>query len=265
MLTSNLPPTLAPDAEQGTTLMELLVAMVAAIVVLGALLTILEFSVNQEVRVSDRVQSNRIGRTSMTKVVDALHSSCTGFGATAIQAPATAPTAPLLSSGPLDLWFLSTYGTTYSKEAAPKGVIQHDIHWEATKVSNTGKQLGTITDYRFPSQSGRSPEWKFKALSKANAEKLVLAENVLPVGGTTIFTYYKFKEPTSTELTEVKAAELPLSTATAATVAKVVINFTQAPENGDTREGMTVPFNDAVVLRFNPTETGPEAKNEPCA
>ena len=113
----HLPPALTPTAEQGTTLIELLVAMLSAMVVLGALLAILEFSTGQETRISDKVQADRIGRAAMARVVDELHSSCTGFGATAIQAPTSTPKSPLLSSGPADLWFLSAYGNASSGSA----------------------------------------------------------------------------------------------------------------------------------------------------
>src|ERR1700691_5516935 len=54
-----LPP--SPAEERGTTLIELLVAMLTGIVVLFALLAILEFSTNQDARISDRVQANRLG------------------------------------------------------------------------------------------------------------------------------------------------------------------------------------------------------------
>jgi Tfp pilus assembly protein PilW len=268
MLTFHPQSALTPIAEQGTTLIELLVAMLSAMVVLGALLAILEFSTGQETRISDKVQADRIGRAAMARVVDELHSSCTGFGATAIQAPTSTPKSPLLSSGPADLWFLSAYGNASSGSAVLTGVIEHDIHWGSTgKLSNTGQTLGTLTDYRFPSQSGRSPEWKFKELTVANAEARVLAQNVIPqsISGTsTIFQYYRFSSPSSAEVTQLASGELPLTTTTAPTVAKVLVGFTQAPETGDTRVGLTVPFQDAVVLRFTPTETGAEAKNEPC-
>ena len=52
--------------------------------------------------------------------------------------------------------------------------------------------------------------------------------------------------------------------AAASKVAKVAISFTQAPEGGETKLGRAVAFNNAVVLRLNPTETGAGAKDETC-
>ena len=62
----------SPRAEHGFTLIELLVAMISALVVVGGLLAILEFSLRQETRISDRTQANRIGRIALTKIVDGI-------------------------------------------------------------------------------------------------------------------------------------------------------------------------------------------------
>lgn len=253
-------------AEQGTTLIELLVAMLTAIVVVGALLAILEFSLTQEARISDKVQADKLGRLATTRIVEELHSACTGFGATAIQAPATV-TSPLATTGPTDLWFLSAYGNASSGKAVPIP-SEHDIHWGTpTRTSNTGETLGTITDYAFASTGGEAPKWEFPKLEVGKATTHVIASNViLPLVGAekvkTLFQYYEYNE--SGVLT---ALSTPSAISTAASendIAKVTINFSQAPEAGDTRLDRIVPFSDAVVLRFNPTESGSEANNEAC-
>jgi hypothetical protein len=262
-------PQIAPGSEQGTTLIELLVALTSGVIVVLALLAILEFSTSQETRISERIQASRIGRAAMTKVIDELHSSCTGFGSTAVQAPSTAPTAPLASLGPLDLWFISAYGSPSSKEAVQTIVYEHDIHWASTGKSSSGETLGTVTDYVFESAKGTGPgtvagKWEFPALTVANAKARVLAKNVIPptVGGAnTLFQYYKFSSGEYVALTEKYPAA-----ATANEISKVAVSFTQASETGNTptRGIRTVLFNDAVVLRFNSAEVGAEAKNEPC-
>ncbi len=234
-----------------------------------ALLAILEFSTAQESRISERIQANRIGRAAMTKVIDELHSSCTGFGATAIQAPGTTPTAPLASLGALDLWFISAYGSPSSKQAVQTTVFEHDVHWTSTGTSNTGETLGTVTDYVFESTKGTGPgtvagKWEFPALTVANAKARVLAKNVIPPtvsGANTLFQYYKFSSGEYIPITE----KFPAA-ATANEIGKVAISFTQTPEGGNTtaRGSRIVPFNDAVVLRFNSAEPGAEAKSEPC-
>jgi type II secretory pathway pseudopilin PulG len=253
--------------DDGFTLIEMLVAMSSATVIMIAMVAMLIFTTNQASRITERVQADQIGRTAMTRITDDLHSSCTGFGTDAIQGPTAAVTSPLESTGPLSLWFISAYGSSSSGEAIVKPVYLHNIKWEESK---TGKKLGTLTDYRFESKSGSGPtatggKYEFLALKESNAKKILLAKNVIPqtISGTpTIFQYYKLSGKTGafSQITEQIPAE-----ATANAVAKVSIGFTQAPESGETKLGRTVPFDDAVVLRLNPTETGEHVTPEPCS
>jgi Tfp pilus assembly protein PilW len=263
MLSSDVPTPLTPSAEQGLTLIELLVAMTLSIIVIGALLAILDISLRQETRISDQVQSNRTGRMVLSRVIDELHSSCTGFGTTAIQAPSTTPIAPLTSSNSVNLWFLSAYGNASSGNAVLTGVTQHDINWSLTETNKSGQTLGTLTDYSFASTGGSAPNWTFPALNVSNAKATVLAKNVLPPTSGSIFQYHTYN--TSGGLVMLTAKELPLTTTTAANVAKVTVGFIQAPEKGDTRSGRTASLSDSMLLRFGPSETGSEAENAPCA
>ncbi len=195
----HLPSPLMPSAEQGFTLIEVLVGMVCSIVVLFALYAILNFTLNQETRITEVVQANQIGRTAMSKIVEELHSSCTGV--TPIREPSGTPESPLEKTGPLSLWFISVYGNASSGEASISSVTLHDISWTKTGTSNTSKKLGTLTDYSFTSEStSKSPEWKFPSPKIANAKAKVLAYNVIPTevnGESTIFQYYKYKSGSS--------------------------------------------------------------------
>ncbi len=253
-------------AEHGASLLELLVAMASATIIMIAMVALLEFTTSQASRISERVQSDRLGRLAMTRVVEELHSSCTGFGSQAIQGPSTTPSSPLETAGPTNLWYVSAYGSSTSKSAVEKTVYLHDISW-AEEAAKKGQ--GTLTDYSFESVAGSGPgttagNWEFPKLEAANAKKRVLATKVTPVtisGTKTVFQYYTLSSTTGafTQLTEKIPAE-----ASASRIAKVAISFTQAPESGETKRGRTVPFNDAVVLRLNPTETGEGAKDETC-
>lgn len=252
------------SASDGFTLIEMLVAVLCATVIVAALLAILDFSLRQNSRISDRVQTDRAGRIALSKITEELRSSCTGFGSTAIQAPSTTPTSPLGSSNGSNLWFLSAYGNSTSGAAVVSNLKQHDINWTETSQSSSGEKLGTLTDYSFTG-SGGPPTWTFPSLTTANATATVLAKNVIPPSkGTTVFHYYKY-DTTSTsatygELIELSSSELPLTTTTAKTVAKVSISFTQAPESKDTRAGHTTSFaGGSVVLRFTPLESAGES------
>lgn len=265
-------------AQHGTTLIELLVAMLTGTVVLFALLAILEFSTNQDARISDRVQANRTGRVAMARVIDELHSACTGFGETAIQGPSETPVSPLASTGATDLWFISDYSNENAGAAFDSEPIEHDIHWEANKfspavpakeISPTGQVLGTLTDYRFTHTGGEPEKWQFQTLTTEHekAAAHVLATNViaptLPATAT-LFHYYKFESKTSPKLLELASSEI-VAAAKAAEIAKVSVSFTQGPEGTDTKPSSAVSLSDSVLLRFNPSETGTEAQDVPCA
>lgn len=258
-----IPPALTPSAEHGFTLVELLAAMVASIAVIGALLAIIDLSLAEDARVTDRVQADQVGRTALTRITDELHSSCTGFGATAIQAPGVTPSSPLAMTGPVDLWFLSAYGNASSANAVLTGVTEHDVKWVSTGTSNTGQALGTLTDYRFTSTGGSAPNWQFPALSVANAHAVVLAKNTIAPqisGVATLFQYYKYNA--TGQLLALSSGEVSSATEKGE-VAKVAISFIQAPEDGDTRADRIANLSDAVVLRFNSSQTA--TQNKPCA
>ena len=265
-------------AEHGFTLMELLVAMFSAIVVLGGILATLEFTLQQQSRVTDRVDADQIGRGAMAKIVEELRSSCTGFEAHAIQGPSETPASPLASTGPVNLWFVSAYGNSNSGNALIKEVVEHDVNWTETGKSNTGERIGTLRDYRFASTAGSATEgWTFPSLTsqeveKAKASARILASNVIPpvvTGKTetpTIFQYYKYQNNatslTNGELVSMSASEVP-SAAKAGEIAKVAIAFTQAPSSGDTRNDRTASLSGSIVLRFTPTESESD-ENTPC-
>jgi Tfp pilus assembly protein PilW len=252
--------------ERGFTLIEMMVSMTAGTIVIGGLVLVMAVALHQNARITDRVQADRIGRTVLTQVLDELHSSCTGFGSTAIQAPSTTPTSPLAATGPLNLWFLTAYGSKVSGNAAISEVTEHDLVWSSTGTSNTNESLGTLTDYSWNKESGEPPTSAYtfnSVLSTATANrKQVLATNVIPAEASAVFHYFRY-DTTSTdttygELVPLTASELPPTALTAKRIAKVTLAFKQAPEHGDTREGHTTSFNGAVSLRLTPTESSAE-------
>jgi Tfp pilus assembly protein PilW len=266
------PSPISPASEHGLSLIELLVAMLSAAVVIGALVALLTITLTQESRITDRVQADQLGRTAMTNIVEQLHSSCTGFSGGPIQKPESAVSLPLEATGRTSLWFISLYGENSdsgkesSAAASPGVAIEHDIRWAETGKSNTGRRLGTLTDYEFKIE-GTSPRWSFPSELTAShaARTKTLATDVIPPEiskKATVFQYYKYQ---TGELTELQASELEptLSKATAEDIAKVTISFEQAPTSANTQKGRTAAFSDSVVLREDPTEST-TAEGKPC-
>jgi hypothetical protein len=268
---------LNPAAEHGTTLMELLVAMVCSIIVVGALLAILEFSLGQESSIADAVQASQIGRTAMARIVEDLHNGCAGNGATAIQLPSPTPTSwttPLAPTNRVNLWLVSAYGSKSAGSAEVREAFEHDINWTSTgKTTSTGQQIGTLTDYVFVG-SGTPDHWTFPEFTVANAQARVLATNVIApfveeehVQQPTLFQYAKYNnnsaEPLDGHLVPLLTSSEVSTAATGKEIAEVTISFTQASESGLTEPRRTSALSDSVVLRFNSSKTG-EVVNRPC-
>jgi len=258
---------LARTEEHGTTLIEMLVAILTSIIVLIALLAILEFTLRQETSIADRVSSGQLARQTMSKIVQEMQSSCTGFGETAIQGPLTTPKSPLTSLGPTSLWFISAYASKSKEEAVVASVTEHNIVWKETTTPNnnntTKQKLGELIDYQFPSEGGESPNWVFPTLQESSAKKVVLATNVIQPTSGSLFQYYKYKE--NGEFSGPLTAAETTSAATAEEIAKVEISFIQASDTGDTAEGRTSEIKDAVVLRFDSSVANSEVGTAPCS
>ncbi len=263
-------------SERGFTLIELLVAMTSGIIVGGALLAIIVVAQHQETTITDRVQADQIGRNSLERIQDELHSSCVGGPQIPIQKPEGTLTGLETTNG-RNLWFASTYGVTGSGEAILEKGRLHDINWTETGKSNKGAKVGRLTDYWFANEPispyfPPAEPWKFQtSLSATGAEKKVLATNVTPLEeakeGTTLFRYYKYDTTTGDstygELVPLTSTELSgMSETVRRNIAQVKIEFQQAPETHkgppDTRPGHTTTVSGSAVLRFTPSETTEE-------
>jgi Tfp pilus assembly protein PilW len=202
---------------RGFTLMEALVAMIAGVVVLGALVVILEVTINQTSRIDETAQANQTGRTTMTKILDELQSGCLGREFAPVQGPSTEN----------DLRFDSAY----SKEANIKAseAAEHEIVW-----SKAGE---TLTEYKYAGTSGENTSIAFSTTKESSTgtrigEKITSGHSggkVIP-----IFRYYKYRTtPISTSETPENALELiepasettTLGSAAAKEVAAVVVTF----------------------------------------
>jgi len=266
MSSSPLP---ATAGTHGFTLIETLVAMLTAILVMGALLAVLEFSLKQEARVADAVETNRISRTAMATITEELHSSCTGFGAKSLQSPTLPKESGLAAISSTSLWFLSAYSSSAGGEALVNPVFKHDIVWKETGKTSEGEPTGTLTDYYFEGK-GTPPEWSFPELKSSLAKKRILAEHVIVPTGTSLFSYYKYNKGAS-EATHGELESEPLSSESAIAtavgkgeVSKVTIAFTQGPADKQFSKLHTTPISASVVLRFENSLNGAETKDVAC-
>jgi Tfp pilus assembly protein PilV len=228
---------LAPIQDQsGTTLVELLVATAAGLVIFMGLTMVVVASMHQTTRISHRVHATQEARTVLQRIVTELHSSCV--------AAEVAPIQPNSSATSLSYVYQTGSGAALTP-------VLHQINLSGTTLS-----LST-----YLSASGSTPQWKFNA-TPTPTTPTTLMTNVSPVSGTQpIFTYYKFEngQISSTPL------PVPLSTTNAALAVEVNIAVKVSPT------GSTVPdpkapgiVQDSALLRFSPPAYSPTALNLPC-
>ncbi len=237
--------------ERGTTLIELMVAMMAGLIVIGALFAILEVSLRQSTNLVDKVQADQMGRVAMTKIVDELHSACIAPSFTPVQA----------GSGPNELIFISSY----SSAAEITSAEEHKI------VYNNAAQ--TLTDNIYKSEGGSWPSFTYP--SKATSSTLLASNVSIAKKPKTleerIFTYYKYAEK-ATEGSEKPLTTLEgyknegtLSKEEAAIAASVQVEFNQAtPDGNSTSVKRSVNLNSQVTFSFSVPNSETPINDAPC-
>lgn len=242
--------------QHGFTLIEVLVAILCGIVVTGALFAILEVSLRQTSRITDRVQATRFGRTAMTNVVDELHSACLAREFAPIQEKSTEK----------ELWFVDGFS---EKPVIEYGeVFKHKIVWTGTYPAG-----GKLVDYTYKAGSGTWPN-KFTWESSATpATGVILAENIYEQSkeskAVPIFQYYKYATTGSTGGTEtpsstLTATEPPKDASTAKAIAGVQVSFSAAPTDNNLTLGRAVEFSSLVTLAFASPSSEATIVDGPC-
>ncbi len=240
-----LPPlSLARDA-QGFSLIELLVAMLSATIVAGALFAVLNFSTKETAALSDKVQADQTGRTAMTKIVDELHSACIKPQFTPIRE----------KSSETELRFITAFS---AKAEIPEAEL-HEIVWNGAKR--------TLTD-----KHAKAP---VETLAFGATTETLIASNVSQneVGGEKIpiFQYFSYAEettsgealPVSTLNTEaLKGASLSKEQATEA--ASVLISFNTAPASGKTTLNRSLQLSSQVTFAFSVPDSETPIHDAPC-
>ena len=141
--------------ERGMTLIELIVALAAGMVVFLGVTTMVVASLHQSTRVERRVHATQEARITVHRIITELHSSCVA-----------AEVAPIQEKS-------SGTSLSYVYQVGSGATLTPVLH----KVSLTGTTL-TMTTY--PSTSGSTPEWFFSETPSATS---TLMTNVSAVSG----------------------------------------------------------------------------------
>jgi len=256
-------------SEAGFTLVELLVAMVAGVVVLLALGTIMDVTLRETTRSFTLVDATERARPIFEQIENELHSSCFDDEETPIQSGA----------GPNALIFMTSSG-----DAAIPTALWHEIDYNPPPTA-------TLTDTTYQTtyaEVGGEPTWSRGAMVSSK----VLLNNVVNSGSTPVFQYFAYQTApgtdaggnqyeilpdgtspipgTSTTVYNPLAPGAALTSAQAATAAEVMINLTVGPAGGFNEntnlanDGQTV--SDAITFRFTPAanHVGDGATFSPC-
>lgn len=223
--------------ETGFGLVETLVAALMGVVLAGALGLILVVTLHQSTRLSDVVEATQLGRTTMTHIVDELHSACIAPNFEPIQE----------KSKGNELLFVTAYG----KEAQLAGAELHKIAWSG--------ENGTLIDYSVAS-TGSWPEFTFGAFP---AKGTIIGQHVYQEvrGGKTvpIFQYYKYGTEATSSTTSGLSTLTPLTVpeATGLTpesaegTSAVLVSFREAPFNNNSNLSRSAEFSNQVTLSFS--------------
>jgi type II secretory pathway pseudopilin PulG len=227
------PPSHRPG-ERGFTLVEMLVAMVSGMVVILATLSILDISISQSARTTERVDANQRGRLAMEKILLDLHSTCTSYRTTPVEE----------ESNSTKIVFLSQTGA----EASFANIVKHVI-----SLTEEGKLIDTY----YVSNAGSGPNWSFPATPTGTQTLLTgVTQSVDLSSGATIpvFRYYKYVEGNLSA----NPLPVPLSNSNAEETAEVTVSFTAAPSftayhaSAGTKSDRAVELSDTAVLRYDP-------------
>jgi prepilin-type N-terminal cleavage/methylation domain-containing protein len=236
-------------AEDGLTLIELLVATAAGLVVAAAAMAILVTSVHFSNNSADRVDANQQGSVAMEKIVQALNSSCVNgiINGAGVSPIVGSPTTSSVTGGQ------SVSGGTSTPSSGDSITFVSSLADSASLTPNevvialTG---GSIVETIYHATSGVPPSWTFSTSPFSTVTLLQHAAN--PTGSSAIFTYYGYDPTTGTLSSTPYATGSGLSYTNAATTAEVGISFNAEPGDNSQSPGASVDVADSVVLRLTP-------------
>jgi Tfp pilus assembly protein PilW len=220
--------------ESGTTLVELMVALMTGLVIISALTMVILTTLHGTNRVSARVHATQRARLAVTQLMEELHSACV--------MPEIAPIKE--GSEGNKLRFVHQTGSA----VAPTPVLSEIIY-----------SGGTLTQSDFASTGGTSPNWTF---SKTASSTKTLLTDVSPTPpSSSIFSYYAYSGGTISETPQ----ETPLSEVGALLTVEVHAALTAEPENTPVADaGAAASIQNSTTLRLTPPSFNEGSPARPC-
>lgn len=239
----------------GFTLVELVVASAAAVVVMFGACSLVIMALHTTSRVSDRVEAAQTSRTAMEQLVQELSSGCLVNDVSPVQATTATGITPVVNSDGRDLVFVSGLG-----DSANITPTEHVI----------SVQSGALVDTAYSNTGGSPPAlstpatWTF---SSTPSMRRVLVQRVAQINASTpLFQYFSYSNPNNPTANSLDGAlplsATPISASDAASVAQVNIAWEVTPHDGQSDASRLVDMQDSVVFRDTPA--GTSGTNYPC-
>lgn len=254
--------------ESGFTLIEVIVAMVAGIIVTGALFAILEVSLHQSSRLTDRVQAQQIASNTLTRILEPLRSACIAREATPV----------LKESTPSRAIFVTSYSEAHGASGQGSSAQAKELA-EETAAPGTGEvykqtiELNASHKLTAKVQKATGGAWPTFTSWEEPGKTAQLAENVYTPSSKEwpyVFRYYKYgTESSSTSTTGVSSLQAltntgPLTEAEAKTVAAVEVNLEALPQDNNAQLNRGAESGNRVTFAFSTPNSEGTIKDAPC-
>jgi prepilin-type N-terminal cleavage/methylation domain-containing protein len=227
--------------ERGFTLIELLIAMATGSIVSAATMAVVVVSLHLTSNYTDRVDANQQGRLAMTKITQALNSSCIN--------PSVIPV--LAGSSGSAITFYSSYSDTPL-------IVPDKITITMNGITGTPGSFVMSTQHL----TGTTNNWT----ANGTPASFTLLPWAAPTGSTPVFQYYQYAaDNTPTSLITPAGAGSTLTAAQAAEVVAVTITFQALPSDNWSANGRAADFASQVTLRLTPASSSSSASNSPCS
>jgi len=240
--------------ERGYTLIEMILASAAALVVAAAAMAMIATGLHFAGGDAARVDSTQQASTAMERIVQALNSACVvGVGVS----PIVGATGASAATGSTGVSVSSANSITFFSSLTDTPTIGFPNE-EVIYLSSTNGPLDMATYSYTSGPGGTIGSYSFTPTSTA-----VLVPHAAPSGSTPtqatttpIFTYYGY-DPSSGTLSDQYATSPNLGATNAAQTAQVAINFEAQPQDGTNPAHGSVDLANAVTLRLTAVSNYP--------
>lgn len=251
--------------ERGFTLIELIVATMAGIIVAAATSAVVIASVHFSSNFGNRVDANQEGRVAMEKITQALNSSCVATGVT----PLVGTPAPTGMVGGAASGSDASDAVFYSALSDSPTIEPNEVEISLTGTAPSQQLvLYTYANSNAATTPPPAPPWTFATTATPSGGFVLLpdaAQATINGAVKPVFQYFSYN--TATGQMNTTPLAVPLSATDAANTAEVTVSFEALPSNKGANlsaPGAGANISDSVVLRLTPASSNPNGSNTPC-